>query len=77
MIKNVHGDHIIQVYKEDTYGGVDISVSMTPSQSELLSWLSKFKYGHEQELKLREESQAVKNAWEQYQVVKILAEKEK
>ena len=31
MIKNVHGDHIIQVYKEDTYGGVDISVSMTPS----------------------------------------------
>ena len=31
MIKNVHGDHIIQVYKMDTYGGVDISVSMTPS----------------------------------------------
>jgi hypothetical protein len=77
MIKNVNGDHIIQAWKMDTYGGVDITVSMTPSYSELLSWLFKFKHEHEQELKLREESQAVKNAWEKYQVVKILAEKEK
>jgi hypothetical protein len=43
----------------------------------LLNWLSAFKYEHEQELKLREEIPAVKNAWEQYQVVKILAKKEK
>jgi hypothetical protein len=76
MIKNVNGDHIIQVYKMDTYGGVDLSVTMSPTYTDLLNWLSMFKYEHEQELKLREESPAVKNAWEQYQVVKALAKKE-
>ena len=76
MIKNVMSDHIIQVYKMDTYGGVDLSVTMTPTYADLLNWLSMFKYEHEQELKLREESLAVKNAWEQYQVVKALAKKE-
>ena len=75
MIKNVMSDHIIQVYKMDTYGGIDLSVTMSPTYADLLNWLSAFKY--EQELKLREEIPAVKNAWEQYQVVKILAKKEK
>jgi hypothetical protein len=69
-------DHIIQVYKMDTYGGVDLSVTMTPLYADLLVWLSMFKHEHEQELKLREESLAVKNAWEQYQVVKALAKKD-
>jgi hypothetical protein len=77
MIKNVMSDNIIQVYKMDTYGGVDLSVTMTPLYADLLNWLSKFKYEHEQELKIREESPAVKNAWEQYQVIKTLATKEK
>ena len=77
MIKNVMSDHIIQVYKMDTYGGIDLSVTMTPLYADLLNWLSMFKYEHEQELILRENNQAVKNAWEQYQVVKILAKKEK
>jgi hypothetical protein len=77
MIKNVISDHIIQVYKMDTYGGVDLSVTMTPTYADLLGWLSTFKHEHEQELKLREESPAVKNAWEQYQVVKALSQKEK
>ena len=77
MIKNVMSDHIIQVYKMDTYGGVDLSVTMTPTYADLLNWLSTFKQEHEQELKLREESPAVKNAWEQYQVVKALSQKEK
>ena len=76
MIKNVMSDHIIQVYKMDTYGGIDLSVTMTPKYADLLNWLSTFKQEHEQELKLREESTAVKNAWEQYQVVKALAKKE-
>jgi len=49
---------------------------MSPTYADLLNWLSSFKYEHEQELKLREESLAVKNAWEQYQVVKALAKKE-
>jgi hypothetical protein len=77
MIKNVMSDHIIQVYKMDTYGGIDLSVTMSPTYADLLNWLSMFKYEHEQELILRENNQAVKNAWEQYQVVKILAKKEK
>ena len=77
MIKNVMSDHIIQVYKMDTYGGVDLSVTMSPTYADLLNWLSAFKYEHEEELKLREESLAVKNAWEQYQVVKALSQKEK
>ena len=76
MIKNVMSDHIIQVYKMDTYGGIDLSVTMTPLYADLLNWLSTFKYEYEQELKLREESPAVKNAWEQYQVVKALVKKE-
>ena len=76
MIKNVMGDHIIQVYKMDAYGGVDLSVTMTPTYREMLDWLSRFKYEHEAEQRLREESPAVKNAWEQYQVVKALAKKE-
>ena len=76
MIKNVMSDHIIQVYKMDTYGGIDLSVTMTPLYADLLNWLSIFKYDHEQELKLREESPAVKNALEQYQVVKALTKKE-
>jgi hypothetical protein len=77
MIKNVMSDHIIQVYKMDTYGGVDLSVTMTPTYADLLGWLSNFKYEHEQERVLRENNQAVKNAWEQYQVIKTLATKEK
>jgi hypothetical protein len=69
-------DHIIQVYKMDTYGGIDLSVTMTPLYADLLVWLSMFKNEHEAEQRLREESPAVKNAWEQYQVVKALAKKE-
>ena len=72
MIKNVMSDNIIQVYKMDTYGGVDLSVTMTPLYADLLNWLSMFKYEYEQELKLREESLAVKNAWEQYQIILAL-----
>ena len=76
MIKNVMSDNIIHVYKMDTYGGIDLSVTMNPTYADLLIWLSMFKHDHEQEQKLREESLAVKNAWEQYQVVKALAKKE-
>ena len=69
-------DHIIQVYKMDTYGGIDLSVTMSPMYRESLDWLVKFKQEHEQEQLLRKTNQAVKNAWEQYQVMKILAKKE-
>jgi hypothetical protein len=77
MIKNFYGDGAIIASKMETYGGIDLTVSMSPMYKESLDWLVKFKQEQEQEKHLRENSQAVKNAWEQYQVVKILAEKEK
>lgn len=52
------------------------SINLSSHANQLLNWVSSFMAEHEKEKKLREESQAVKNAWEQYQVVKILAEKE-
>lgn len=76
MIKNVTGDGIITIYKTDSYGGVDLSVSVSPPYSDNLRWLADFRREHEAEQKLREENQAVKNAWEQYQVIKTLAQKE-
>lgn len=76
MIKNVTGDGIVQLYKMDQYGGVDLSVSVSPPFSDNLRWLSDFRRQYETEQKLREENQAVKNAWEQYQVIKTLAQKE-
>lgn len=77
MIKNFYGDTVIMASKIETYDGIDLTVSMSPMYKESLDWLVKFKHEQEQEKHLRENSQAVKNAWVQYQVVKILAEKEK
>jgi hypothetical protein len=77
MIKNVIGDGFIQTNKMDVYGGIDLYVSMNPMYKESLDWLVKFKQEHEQEQLLRETNQAVKNAWEQYQIMKILAKKER
>ena len=76
MIKNVMGDGMVQLQKMDQYGGVDLSVSILPPFANNLLWLADFRKEYEAEQKLREENQAVKNAWEQYQVVKILAQKE-
>lgn len=53
------------------------NVTLSPQGEQLLNWLEKFKQEHEQEILLREKSPAVRNAWEQYQVVKTLATKEK
>lgn len=77
MLKNVYGDGVIMVNKTDTYGGVDISVTMSQQYADDIRWLNQYRREYELEKNLRENSQAVKNAWEQYQVVKILAEKEK
>lgn len=74
--KSVYGDEIIHVYASDTYGGQELRMSMNPVIKENLYWLQQFKQEHEAEKKLREENVAVKNAWEQYQVVKALAQKE-
>ena len=74
--KSVYGDEGIHVYSSDTYGGQELRISMNPTYKENMVWLQNFRAEQEKEKKLREENQAVKNAWEQYQVVKSLAQKE-
>ena len=74
--KQIYGDEVISVYKTDVYGGEELRISMSMHHKENMMWLQRFRMEHEKELRLREENQAVKNAWEQYQVVKLLAQKE-
>lgn len=74
--KNVYGDDAIWISKTDVYGGEELRISMNNTHKENLNWLQSFRVEHEKEKKLREENAAVKNAWEQYQVVKALAQKE-
>jgi hypothetical protein len=77
MIKNFYGDEFLYCNKTDSYGGIDMTVRISDPLKETLKWLDSFRKEYEVEQRLREESPAVKNAWEQYQVVKILAKKEK
>ena len=74
--KNIYGDEMIYTVINDVYGGQELRININSTVKENLNWLQKFRFEHEKELKLREENLAVKNAWEQYQVVKALAQKE-
>ncbi len=74
--KQVYGDDVIWTTTTDTYGGQELRISIAGHHKENLMWLQNFRHEYEKEKKLREESPAVKNAWEQYQVVKALAQKE-
>ncbi len=74
--KVIYGDDVIWTSTTDTYGGQELRINMSGHHKDNLMWLQKFRFEYEKELKLREENQAVKNAWEQYQVVKTLAQKE-
>jgi len=74
--KQIYGDEIIWVTKSDIYGGEELRISVNSNHKDNLIWLQTFRTEHEREKKLREENVAVKNAWEQYQVVKALAQKE-
>ena len=74
--KVVCGDDVIWTSTNDTYGGQELRISFNSMHKDNLMWLQNFRLEHEKEIKLREENQAVKNAWEQYQVVKALAQKE-
>lgn len=56
-------------------GYVDIRLS--PETQDLLNWLRKHRLEVEQDEAVRKDHPAVKKAWEQYQVVKTLAKKEK
>lgn len=76
MIKNFYGDEFLYCSKMDSYGGVDMSIRIADHLKNNLVWLDNFRKEYEAECRLREESLAVKNAWEQYQVVKALAKKE-
>ena len=74
--KNIYGDEMIYTTLSDVYGGQELKISMNSAAKDNLQWLQNFRYEQEKEKKLREENLAVKNAWEQYQVVKALAQKE-
>jgi hypothetical protein len=76
MIKNFYGDQFLYCNKTDSYGGVDLSIQVAEPYKSNLTWLDNFRKEYEAEQRLREESPAVKNAWEQYQVIKALAKKE-
>lgn len=75
-MKSVYGDEFIMASTSDIYGGQQLNLSINPHYAQLLRWLHDFKRQHDAEVMLRESSEAVKNAWEQYQVVKALAVKE-
>ena len=49
-------------------------ISLSPEVEDLLVWLRRHKAEVEAEKRLRETNQAVKNAWEQYQVIKTLSQ---
>ena len=74
--KNIYGDEMIYTSMNDVYGGQELRINMNANAKDNLMWLQQFRYEYEKEQKLREENVAVKNAWEQYQVVKTLAQKE-
>ena len=74
--KQVYGDDQVWVTTTDTYGGQELRINMNSVTKDNLMWLQEFRKEQEKEKKLREENQAVKNAYEQYQVVKSLAQKE-
>lgn len=74
--KQIYGDDVIWVTQTDIYGGQELRINMNSYYKEDLNWLKNFRQEQEAEKKLREENVAVKNAWEQYQVVKALAQKE-
>jgi len=72
----VFGDDVIYVYTSDIHGGQELRISMNSVHKDNLIWINQFRVEYENDRKLREENQAVKNAWEKYQVVKALAQKE-
>ena len=76
MIKGVYGDDIISLIRQDQYGGIDINLRTNTPYADDIRWLSKFRREYEEEKRLRENNQAVNKAWEQYQVIKTLAQKE-
>ena len=76
MVKSIFGDDVIYASKVDAFGGVDINIQMTEPHKANLRWLSQFRYEYEEEKRLRESHPAIQKAWEQYQVVKTLAQKE-
>ena len=55
-------------------GTTQAEIRLDPSVQNLLKWVADFRTEYEAEKRLRESNQAVKNAWEQYQVIKTLTQ---
>lgn len=74
--KSLYTDGNILASAHPEYGGTNLHLSLNHEISKNLQWLANFKKEYENEEKLRQENFAVKKAWEQYQIIKILAKKE-
>lgn len=48
-IKNIYSDQYLQTTKSDVYGGVDVSITVTPKLAELLTWIEQFRATEEYE----------------------------
>lgn len=76
MKLDIYGDSNITVNKSNNYDGCSWNVSLNSYHSDNLNWIMTFRAEYEREKKLREDHPAIKNAWDQYQVIKTLAQKE-
>lgn len=53
----------------DTYGGQQLTLTISQSIVDDLKWLSEYRKQLEREQQLRRENETVRSAWEQYQTV--------
>lgn len=67
-IKNIYSDQYLQTTKSDVYGGVDVSITVTPKLAELLTWIEQFRATEEYEKILRNSDPNVKLAWDSYKM---------
>jgi hypothetical protein len=72
-----YNSNVQQIEVTDGMGWLPISttpsISLSPEVEELIRWAKQHRAEVEAEKKLRENHPAIKNAWEQYQVVKTLS----
>lgn len=69
LIKICAQSQYIVVQETQLYGGVDISIDLSPDAKQLLDWVKKHRETVEKEEKLRQTVPALANQWEQYQTM--------
>ena len=70
-------------YRPEVYDGerwvqirTETAIGLAPEVEELLSWLRNYRQAQEREQQLIQRNAAVRRAWEQYQVVRTLAQEQ-